>query len=198
MILERVGVTRWPAGRRTEWSRRSADGGAGSRARRAPARDGPARRGARVCPGASTTGSRSTQVGDYRVSIADGAATVTPAGAVPQRQRSTSCCAPTRRRSRGSPPAASPVRLLLGRRLRSAASGARRSSSGALAGALSMRDVARAGVDPDPDLVYRALPYAIDPEWTRGHRFTIAYEMQGDAGGEPRRGTSRSTTARWA
>jgi ribonucleoside-diphosphate reductase beta chain len=42
-----------------------------------------------------------------------------------------------------------------------------------------MRDVARAGVEPDPDLVYRALPYAVDPEWTRGHRFTIAYEMEG-------------------
>jgi ribonucleoside-diphosphate reductase beta chain len=40
-------------------------------------------------------------------------------------------------------------------------------------------------VTPDPDLLYRALPYAIDPEWTRGHRFTMHYviDADGDAGG---------------
>jgi putative sterol carrier protein len=35
----------------------------------------------------------------------------------------------------------------------------------------------------DPDLLYRSLAYAIDPEWTRGHRFRVAYELVGDGGG---------------
>jgi ribonucleoside-diphosphate reductase beta chain len=45
------------------------------------------------------------------------------------------------------------------------------------------RDLARLGAPVDPDLVYRALAYAIDPEWTRGHRFTVAYELVGEGGG---------------
>ena len=43
--------------------------------------------------------------------------------------------------------------------------------------------LARAGVLPDPSLLYRALAQAIDPEWTRGHRFTIALEIAGPRGG---------------
>src|SRR5262249_10569642 len=34
-----------------------------------------------------------------------------------------------------------------------------------------------AGVRLEPALVYRALPYAVAPEWTRGHVFTIAQEI---------------------
>ena len=51
----------------------------------------------------------------------------------------------------------------------SAASAAARCKLRKLAGDLTMRDIARAGVDPDPDLLYRALPYAIDPGVDRGH-----------------------------
>jgi ribonucleoside-diphosphate reductase beta chain len=32
-----------------------------------------------------------------------------------------------------------------------------------------------AGAELDADAIYRSLPYLIDPEWTRGHSFTIAY-----------------------
>jgi ribonucleoside-diphosphate reductase beta chain len=53
-----------------------------------------------------------------------------------------------------------------------------------LAGELSLRDVARAGVSPDPDLLYRALPYAIEPEWTKGHRFTLEYRIEPDESGD--------------
>ena len=35
----------------------------------------------------------------------------------------------------------------------------------------------------DPDLVFRSLEYAIEPEWTRGHTFTVAYELVGEGGG---------------
>jgi ribonucleoside-diphosphate reductase beta chain len=45
------------------------------------------------------------------------------------------------------------------------------------------RDLARLGLPVDPDLLYRSLAYAIDPEWTRGHRFRVAYEVVGDGGG---------------
>jgi ribonucleoside-diphosphate reductase beta chain len=45
------------------------------------------------------------------------------------------------------------------------------------------RDLARLGLPVDPDLVFRSLAYAIEPEWTRGHRFTVAYHLVGEGGG---------------
>ena len=45
------------------------------------------------------------------------------------------------------------------------------------------RDLARLGLPIDPDLVFRSLAYAIEPEWTRGHRFTVAYDLVGEGGG---------------
>jgi len=45
------------------------------------------------------------------------------------------------------------------------------------------RDLARLGLPVDPDLLYRSLPYAIDPEWTRGQSFRIGYELVGEGGG---------------
>jgi ribonucleoside-diphosphate reductase beta chain len=48
---------------------------------------------------------------------------------------------------------------------------------------VSMADVVRAGGRLDPDLIYRSLPFIIDPEWTRGHRFTIRYDVTGEGGG---------------
>jgi ribonucleoside-diphosphate reductase beta chain len=45
------------------------------------------------------------------------------------------------------------------------------------------RELARLGHPVDADLVFRSLPYAIESEWTRGHNFTVAYELVGDGGG---------------
>src|SRR5262249_44625326 len=45
------------------------------------------------------------------------------------------------------------------------------------------RELARLGLPVDPDLVFRSLAYAIEPEWTRGHRFTVAYHLVGEGGG---------------
>src|SRR3954462_13284492 len=45
------------------------------------------------------------------------------------------------------------------------------------------RDLARLGLPVDPDLVFRSLEYAIEPEWTAGHTFTVAYELVGERGG---------------
>ncbi len=45
------------------------------------------------------------------------------------------------------------------------------------------RELAKAGLPVDADLIYRSLPYAIEPEWTRGHSFRIGYELLGEGGG---------------
>jgi ribonucleoside-diphosphate reductase beta chain len=45
------------------------------------------------------------------------------------------------------------------------------------------RDLARLGLPVDADLVFRSLAYAIEPEWTRGQRFTVAYHLVGEGGG---------------
>ena len=42
-------------------------------------------------------------------------------------------------------------------------------------------DAARAGAQLDPELVYRTFAYAVHPSWTRGHDFTVAQEIEGDA-----------------
>lgn len=42
---------------------------------------------------------------------------------------------------------------------------------------LSLADAIRAGARLEPWLVYRALPFAIPAEWTRGHVFTVAQEI---------------------
>jgi hypothetical protein len=41
----------------------------------------------------------------------------------------------------------------------------------------SLAEVVRAGAQLEPSLVYRALPYAVPAEWTRGHVFTVAQEI---------------------
>src|SRR5256885_4754024 len=43
----------------------------------------------------------------------------------------------------------------------------------------TIADALKAGAELDADAIYRALPYLIDPEWTRGHSFTVVYEVEG-------------------
>jgi ribonucleoside-diphosphate reductase beta chain len=52
-----------------------------------------------------------------------------------------------------------------------------------LLGTGGMREAAAHGIYVDPDLAYRALAHAIDPRWTKGHRFSVAYELTGEGGG---------------
>jgi ribonucleoside-diphosphate reductase beta chain len=77
---------------------------------------------------------------------------------------------------------ASPVGLMMNRRLRIRGKRHRALALRKLSGDLTMRDVARRS-NPDPDLLYRALPYAIDPAWTRGHRFCVRYTLTADEAG---------------
>jgi ribonucleoside-diphosphate reductase beta chain len=52
-----------------------------------------------------------------------------------------------------------------------------------MSGEVSMADVVEAGGTLEPDILYRSLPYLIDPEWTTGHDFTVRYVVTGDGGG---------------
>jgi ribonucleoside-diphosphate reductase beta chain len=78
---------------------------------------------------------------------------------------------------------ASPLRMMLSGRMRVRGKRRRALKLRKLAGDLTMREIARAKT-PDPDLLYRALPYAIDPAWTKGHRFCVKYEIGPDNTGD--------------
>jgi ribonucleoside-diphosphate reductase beta chain len=75
---------------------------------------------------------------------------------------------------------ASPARLMLDGRLRIRGKRRRALKLRAMAdGELDLAGVLRSGGEIEPDLLYRSLEYLIDPEWTKGHKFTIVYELDG-------------------
>jgi ribonucleoside-diphosphate reductase beta chain len=77
---------------------------------------------------------------------------------------------------------ASPARLMLDGRLRIRGKRRHALKLRAMAdGDLDLAAVLRGGGEVDPDLLYRSLEYLIDPEWTKGHKFTIVYELDGNA-----------------
>ena len=79
---------------------------------------------------------------------------------------------------------ASPLKLMMQRRIH--VEGRRRSvlRLRAMGSAdVGIPEVVAAGGRIDPDLVFRALPYLVEPAWTRGHAFTIRYAVIGDGGG---------------
>jgi ribonucleoside-diphosphate reductase beta chain len=123
-------------------------------------------------------------VGAYDVSIGDGEAEVTaldgradnPNGRVEFELRTDA------RTFARLATGASPLRLMMNRRLRIRGARRRALALRKLAGDLTMRDIARRS-NPDPDVLFRALPYAIDPEWTRGHRFCVRYTLTSDEAG---------------
>jgi ribonucleoside-diphosphate reductase beta chain len=47
-----------------------------------------------------------------------------------------------------------------------------------------LADVVGSGGTLDPDVLYRALPYLVEPQWTVGHAFTVRYQVTGDGGGD--------------
>jgi ribonucleoside-diphosphate reductase beta chain len=48
---------------------------------------------------------------------------------------------------------------------------------------VSMGEVVHAGGRLDPDVLYRTIPYMVEPEWTSGHAFTVRYDVSGEGGG---------------
>src|SRR5437763_11857939 len=76
---------------------------------------------------------------------------------------------------------ASPARLMLEGRLRIRGKRRRALKLRAMAeGELDLGEVLQSGTEIDPDLLYRSLEYLIDPDWTKGHKFTIVYELSGN------------------
>src|SRR3954449_1450010 len=91
---------------------------------------------------------------------------------------------------------ASPARLMLDGRLRIRGKRRRALKLRAMAeGELDLAEVLRSGADIDPDLLYRSLEYLIDPAWTKGHKFTVVYELDGEAWQVEIRDGNRPTVA---
>jgi ribonucleoside-diphosphate reductase beta chain len=78
---------------------------------------------------------------------------------------------------------ASPLGALARRRLRLRGSRRKALALRRLNAAASPRELAQRGLPVDADLLLRSLAYAIEPEWTRGHRFAILYQLVGEGGG---------------
>jgi ribonucleoside-diphosphate reductase beta chain len=133
-------------------------------------------------------------LGSYRVSVADGHARVdrglTPPDPRENWQAGDGLDEVDFRLSTDAPTlvelaaGASPLGLMLSGRLRIRGKRRRVLRLRAMSAAdIGFADVLANGGRLDPDVMYRALPYMIDPEWTRGHRFAIRYEIAGEGGG---------------
>ena len=74
-----------------------------------------------------------------------------------------------------------PMRLLVGGKIRIRGKRRRAVKLRAMAegAAPSLAEAIRAGAELDTDAVLRSLPYLIDPAWTKGHTFSVAYEIEG-------------------
>jgi ribonucleoside-diphosphate reductase beta chain len=91
---------------------------------------------------------------------------------------------------------ANPARLMLDGRLRIRGKRRRALKLRAMAeGELDLAEILRSGAEVDPDLLYRSLEYLIDPEWTKGHKFTVVYELDNDAWQVEIRDGNRPTVA---
>ncbi|HEX4718588.1 MAG TPA: SCP2 sterol-binding domain-containing protein [Thermoleophilaceae bacterium] len=91
---------------------------------------------------------------------------------------------------------ASPARLMLDGRLRIRGKRRRALKLRAMAdGELDLAQILSAGAEIDPDLLYRSLEYLIDPAWTKGHRFTVVYDLDGKSWQVEVRDGNRPTVA---
>lgn len=119
------------------------------------------------------------EVGAYRVAVADGAAAVValPDGAASDGEVEFELETDARGLAEMAA-GASPVWLMATRRLRVRGKRHRALRLRAMGAAEpTIADVARRGGKIDPDLLFRAMEYMIDPAWTRGHSFVVEYEL---------------------
>lgn len=116
--------------------------------------------------------------GSWKVSVSDGRARVEPGedGEVDFRLS----CGP-RELVELAAGSASPLKLAATGKVRVSGSRLKALKLRAMGnGGTDMGEVVRAGGRLEPDLLYRSLPWVVDPEWTRGHRFTVRYEVTGE------------------
>ena len=72
----------------------------------------------------------------------------------------------------------SPLRMIVSGRVRIRGNRLRARKLRAMStGPVDLADVISNGGSVDPDLLYRSLPYLIDPEWTRGHAYLLRYAI---------------------
>ncbi len=125
-------------------------------------------------PGKLTYGLFVTGVGDYTVAIDSGRASVTPGVDGPTEFNLSTDTAGLAALAAGT----SPMRLIVSGRVRIRGNRLRARKLRAMSnGPVDLADVIAQGGDVDPDLLYRSLPYLIDPEWTRGHKYLLRYTI---------------------
>ncbi|HEV3229332.1 MAG TPA: hypothetical protein VGY97_07650 [Solirubrobacteraceae bacterium] len=127
------------------------------------------------------------ELGEFRVTISDGRASVEPRGSKEesgpgevdfQLSGRIADLAPL---VGGSPPRRLPGVRVTGRRRRL------RHLLRRLRRPVALVDLARADVQPEPGLLLRAVVNGIDPAWTDGHEFSVVYAIEGAGDGEEER-----------
>ena len=125
-------------------------------------------------PGKLTYGLFVDGVGDYTVTIDSGRATVSEGVNGATEFNLSTDTAGLAALAAG----ASPMRLIVSGRVRIRGNRLRARKLRAMSnGPVDLADVIANGGDVDPDLLYRSLPYLIDPEWTRGHQYLLRYSI---------------------
>ena len=124
-----------------------------------------------------------SDLGAWRISPNGGHAEVSEVSPAASSTATPSRSRPTPARSHCSPPAPTRCRRCSAAACGCGASAARRWRCASSSQDAGPRELAKLGLPVDADLLYRALPYAIEPEWTRGHSFRIGYELVGEGGG---------------
>jgi ribonucleoside-diphosphate reductase beta chain len=120
-------------------------------------------------------------LGAHRVAVADGSAKVGPADGDGAAEFGLKMDPRTLAEVVAG---AGPLGLMLSGRLHVSGKRRRALRLRAMANAKpSLSEVVANGGEIDPDALYRSLAYLIDPEWTRGHKFVVCYELTGDPGG---------------
>ena len=72
----------------------------------------------------------------------------------------------------------SPLRLIVSGQVRIRGNRLRARKLRAMSnGEIDLAEVIANGGAVDPDLLYRSLPYLVDPEWTRGHAYLLRYAI---------------------
>ena len=125
-------------------------------------------------PGKLTYGLFVSGVGDYTVAIDSGRASVTEGVNGATEFNISTDAAGLAALAAGT----SPLRLIVSGRMRIRGNRLRARKLRAMSnGEIDLADVIANGGNVDPDLLYRSLPYLIDPAWTRGHQYLLRYAI---------------------